>query len=193
VRSVSLQSVLDELERRITPEAQRHDAFRASYGLFKTTVANWKEFDQVIAAYYTAHYRACMGPGAVFPDYLAIETARDIIDREYRRRGGDADTALHDAQEGTHGGLRVVLDRIAEALKAEAIKACTQSFLADCIPHEGWDVRVELMRQLRVMVKAQLGRDVLPQRPEAYAHACEQVICEYAAILRQQRKILGQF
>ena len=51
----------------------------------------------------------------------AAGRAKEILEQEYRRRGGDLVTAFH-VHDGTNGGLRVVLDTIAEGLKAESVE-----------------------------------------------------------------------
>ena len=49
----------------------------------------------------------------------ATGKAKEIVEQEYRRRQGDIVTAYNNAHDGTNGGLRAILDIIAEKLKAE--------------------------------------------------------------------------
>jgi hypothetical protein len=110
----SLLVALDErqIAQRI---GLRHDEARMRYQLRRNTVANFDEFSDIIADYYNHHFTKCVSGGGSLLRSEAAGRAKEALEKEYRRRDGDIVTAFNDAHDGTNGGLRVVLDLLAEA------------------------------------------------------------------------------
>jgi len=52
----------------------------------------------------------------------AYGKVKKLLENEYRKKREDIVSAFNDAHDGTNGGLRVVLDTIAESLKAGAVE-----------------------------------------------------------------------
>ena len=105
----SINNLLAELDERTI--AQRigipHDEARMRYSLRSNTVGSFDEFNWIIADYYTKHFTACVSHGGNLSASEAASRAKELLEREYRRRGGDIVTAYNDAHDGTNGGLRV--------------------------------------------------------------------------------------
>ena len=115
----SLCDALDEVEiaRNV---GIAHDETRAAYGLSKNTVSSFDEFNNRIAEYYSYHIGRCVVQGGRIANFEAAGRASEILEREYRRHGGNLMAAYKDANDGTNGGMRIILDVIAEQLKEES-------------------------------------------------------------------------
>lgn len=113
-------------ERQITRQvALGHDEARMNYHLHSNIVANFDEFGDILADYYNQHFTRCVSGGGSLSSAEAAGRAKELLEREYRRRNnGDIVTAFNDAHDGTNGGMRVVLDKLAEAIKAESVERC---------------------------------------------------------------------
>ena len=96
-----------------------HDEARMRYPLRRNTVESFNDFTDLLADYYNFHFTACVSNGGALSRSEAAGRAKEILEREYRRQDGDLVTAFNDAHEGVNGGARVVLDRIAESMKAQ--------------------------------------------------------------------------
>ena len=115
---MSLNSLLDELDERYIAQhiGIPHDEQRMRYYLPYNTVGDFDEFSQIIGEYYDDHVSNCISFGGRMPRSKAESRAKALVESEYRRRGGDIVMAYNDAHDGTNGGLRAILDIIAEGL-----------------------------------------------------------------------------
>ena len=183
-----LLSALDE--RQI---AQRvgipHDEARMQYPLRRNTVDCFDNFADVIADYYNHHFRRCVSAGGRLSSGDAAGRAKEIIEREYRRRDGDIVTAFNDAKDGTNGGLRVVLDTIAEALKAESVERYTREVFDREVAPNAWDDKVELIRQFIRQCGANLASSIRADQPERYAQNYSELVRSYVAALQRTSSI----
>lgn len=120
----SLDWILEQLDERIVAEriAIPHDEARASFSTGKNTVDSIEEFDDVIGRYYSHHFTECVSSGGWLSDTDAQGEAKEILERRYGKRGKGYMAALADAQHGTNGGLRYVLDVLADELKRQAVE-----------------------------------------------------------------------
>ena len=127
----SVNSLISELdERNIARKIGiKHDEARMSYALENNTVRDFDEYNRLIGNYCNHHFSRCISPGGVLPAAQATSWAKELIEREYRRKGGDIVTAYNNAHDGTNGGVRANLDIIAEGLKAESVRAIHKGYL----------------------------------------------------------------
>ena len=111
----AIMDILEELdERTIAREVGiPHDEVRMRFALPSNTVAAFAEFEDIIAEYLNYHYGYCVAQGGTMSRSEATGRAKEIIEREYRRRRGDLVSAYNDAHDGTNGGLPAILDLIA--------------------------------------------------------------------------------
>ena len=117
---VDILQALDE--RKIAREVGiSHDEARMRYPLRSNTVDNMTEFFAIIGDYFNYHTGQCVSHGGTMSQAEARSQAKEALEREYRRRRGNIISAYNDVHEGTNGGLRVVLDTIAESMKAESV------------------------------------------------------------------------
>lgn len=185
----SLLAALDEREiaRRVTME---HDEARMQYRLSSNTVRNFREFSAVITDYYNYHHTTCLSRGGRLSNTDAYGEVKDLLEREYRRRGnGDIVSAFNDAHDGTNGGLRVVLDTIADSLKAEAVERYMTAVFDRHVAPNSWDQKVEIIRQFIGCCGHLLAKSIVSSQPERYAHDYSELIKSYVEGLRRTSSI----
>jgi len=152
-------------------------------------VSHWPEFEDFIADYFEFHYGRCVAPGARLSRTEALGRAKEILEREYRRRRSDIVGAFADARDGTNSGLRGVIDALADGIKADSIRYyATEQFDSRVAPHD-YEAKVEIIRQFVARFGAQLGDAIQRNRPERYAQDYRQLIEAYVEGLRQTSSI----
>ena len=73
--------------------------------------------------------------------------AKALVEQEYRRRGEDIVTAFNDAHEGTNGGMRTILDIMADGLKAESVEDHTRDVFDRYVAPNSWEQKVNIIQQ----------------------------------------------
>jgi len=180
--------LLDELTEEAITNAVglRHDEARLRYRLTSNVVKTFDEFTRVIADYYNHQFGTCMlaNGGSLIP-MEAAGRAKELIDRMYRDQGGDIEAAFRDGSLGTNGGMRGILDRIAEGLKGEAVHRYMRDVLDRHItPHE-WSDKVDILRQFISHYGRLLGPSIESDKPERYARDCTTLISALVHGMRQ--------
>ncbi len=186
-----IQSLLEELDERTI--ARRigipHDEARMRYSLRSNTVGPFDDFERIIADYLNAHFTACVSHGGRLSASDAASRAKELLEREYRRRGGDIVTAYNDAHDGTNGGLRLVLDSIAEGLKAEAVEHYIRDAFDRHVAPNSWEQKVQIIRQFIALVGVHLGASIQRNQPERYASNYRELIQSYLSALQRTSSI----
>lgn len=188
----TINSVLQALDERTI--AQRigipHDKSRMRYPMSRNTVRDFTEFNQIIGHYYNHHFTSCVSRGGSLSNMEASSRAKDILNQEYRRRsGGDIVSAFNDAHDGTNGGLRGVLDILAEALKADSVEKYTRDIFDRFVAPNSWDQKVNIIREFINQYGFQLGSSIQSHQPERYAHDYENLIRSFVETLRRTSQI----
>jgi hypothetical protein len=184
----NLLAALDE--RRIAQQiGLRHDEARMRYHLQRNTVANFDEFSDIIADYYNHHFTSCVSNGGGLPRSEAAGRAKEMLEKEYRRYGGDIVTAFNDAHDGTNGGLRVVLDKLAEATKAEGVERYIREMFDRHVTPNAWEQKVEIIRQFIARCGANLASSIRADQPERYAQNYQDLIRSYVRSLQNTSAI----
>jgi len=187
----SINNLLVELDERTI--AQRigipHDEARMRYSLGANTVKDFDEFNWIIADYYTKHFTACVSHGGSLSASEAAGRAKELVEREYRRRGGDIVTAYNDAHEGTNGGVRAVLDVIAEGLKAESVDRYLREVFDRHVTPNSWEQKVEIIRQFIAQCGVHLSSAIQTNQPERYARDYRELIQSYVTALQRTSSI----
>ncbi|MGA2497752.1 MAG: hypothetical protein ABSH20_08425 [Tepidisphaeraceae bacterium] len=162
-----------------------HDQARARYGLRENTVGNFDEFARTIGHYYNYHFGRCISQGGILSSTESSGRAKELLEQHYRPQGGNIVSAYNDAHDGTHGGLRVILDVIAEGLKAESAERYTrEAFDRFVAPHD-WNRKVEIIRQFFRRCGANLSPWCDTENAERYAANFEELIRAYVNGLRK--------
>jgi hypothetical protein len=191
----SIDSLLREIDEQTIAKnvGIPHDEARMRYALAKNTVSDFNEFTGLIADYYNHHVGKCVIHGGLLPRTEAAGRAKEIIEQEYRRHGGSVNSAYNDAHDGTNGGLRIVLDRIAERLKTESVERYVRDVFDRYIDPTSWENKVDIMRQFLSRYGDMLSSSIRRDQPERYAQNYEELIRAYVEALRRTTTIFGRF
>ena len=188
----NLLSAMDELALARTVGIP-HDEARMNYSPGRNTVGSFDEFTDVIADYYNYHIGQCVIHGGFLSRTEAAGKAKEILGQEYRRQGGNINTAYNDAHDGTNGGLRVVLDRIAEHLKAESVELYIRDTFDRYVKPNSWEQKVDIMRQFLAHFGHHLSSSIRADQPERYADNFEEIIREYVESLKKTSTVFRRF
>ncbi|MGA2497748.1 MAG: hypothetical protein ABSH20_08405 [Tepidisphaeraceae bacterium] len=163
----------------------KHDEARLQYRPQTNVCASYAEFVAVIADYYNHHYSHCISRGARLPPAEAAARAKTLLDGIYQQHGGTIGTAFQDAKDGRNGGLRGILDAMAETLKMEAMQQYMREVLDRHAEPDNWAQKVELVRQLLKLCGAQIDPTIQANEPERYAHDYARLIATYIELMRK--------
>jgi hypothetical protein len=187
---VARQDLAESDERTI---AQRigipHDEARMRYSLRSNTVRDFDEFTRTITDYYTKHFSAYVSYGGSLSASEAAGRAKELLEREYRRRGGDIVAAYNDTHDGLHGGMRAVLDVIAEGLKVESVEHCIRDAFDRYVAPNSWEQKVEIIRQFIAQCGVHLASSIQTNQPERYASDYRELIQSYVTALQRTSSI----
>jgi len=180
----SLLAALEEQEisRRV---GQHHDEARIRYPLRKNTVETFDEFSDILGDYCAFHFAQCVAKGGRLSPAEAAGKAMGILDRQYRRRGGDRMDAFDDALRGTNGGLRSILDVICEDLKAESVEHYILDVFQRHVAPNKWEAKVEFVRKFISRHGASLGASIHADQPERYAQNYLDLVRAYVHHLQE--------
>jgi hypothetical protein len=184
----NLLAALDELTiaQQVT---LAHDEARRSYPLRCSTVGDFDQYSDLLADYYDHHFSCCVSRGGTLPRSEAAGRAKEILEREYRRRNGDIVTAFNDAHNGTNGGLLAQLNLIVEALKTESVERYIREMFDRHVTPNSWQDKVEIIRQFISRCGANLASSIRADQPERYAQNFRDLIRSYVDSLRQTSSI----
>ena len=170
-----------------------NDEARMGYPLRHNTVADFDDFNLLIGDYYNYHFTKCVSGGGSLSSAEAGGRAKEIIEREYRKRGGDIVSACNNAQDGTSGGVRAILDIIAEGIKAESAERYIRDMFDRHVAPNSWNNKVDIIRQFIHHCGGQLSSSIRNSQPEAYASNYEGLIRSYVAALQQTSSMFRRF
>jgi hypothetical protein len=172
-------------ERTIAKEnAIFHDEIRMKYPLNKNTVNDFNEFNWIIGDYYNYHFTSCISHGGRLSQSDASSLAKKILETEYRKRGGDIVMAYNDAHDCTNGGVRAILDIIADALKSESIERYMLDAFDRYVTPNSWHQKVEIIRQFISRCGPYLSNAIHAENPERYAQNYKELINSYLMALK---------
>ena len=187
----AIDSLLTALnERQIAQQvAIGHDEARMNYRLSSNMVSNFDEFSNILADYYNQHFTRCVSGGGSLSRAEAAGRAKELLEREYRRSRGDIVTAFNDAHDGTNGGMRVVLDKLSEAIKAESVERYIREIFDRYVAPNAWEDKVEIIRQFISSCGNYLASSIRADQPERYAQNFQELIRSYVESLQNTSSI----
>jgi hypothetical protein len=162
-----------------------HDEARLRYPLQHNTVGSFEEFTALVGDYYNYHFSRCVSHGGRLSAAEAGGRAKELLEREYRRRNGDIVTAFNDAHTGTNNGLRTILDLIADGLKEESVTRYVRDVFDRQVAPNCWEDKVMLIRQFIDRSAVELASSIRRDQPERYAQNYQQLIQAYVEGLRR--------
>lgn len=188
---MSIVGLMAELEERTMAQliGIPHDEARIRYPLQSNIIGNFDEFNWVIGDYYNHHFTTCVSNGGLLSAAEAAGRAKELLEQEYRRRGGDIVMAYNDAHDGTNGGMRLVLDTIAEGLKAESVERYVRDAFDRYVAPNSWEQKVAIIRQFIGRCGVHLASSIRPDQPERYAMNWQELIRSYVTALQKTSSI----
>ena len=170
-----------------------HDEARAAYGLRKNTVSSFDEFNNLTADYYSYHIGHCVVQGGRIANFEAAGRASEILEREYKRQGGNLMSAYKDANDGTNGGMRIILDVIAEQLKEESVERYVRHAFNRHVDPTSWAQKVGIIQQFIDRNRHILGSSIDAAHPERYAQNYDELIRAFMDALKRSSKIFRKY
>lgn len=170
-----------------------HDNARGAYSLKINTVSSFAEFNDRIADYYSYHIGRCVVQGGRLAHFEAAGRASEILESEYKRHGGSLQSAYRDANDGTNGGMRIILDVIADRLKEESVERYTRHAFNRYVDPTSWPQKVEIIRQFIDRNRHILGSSIDAAHPERYAQNYDELIRAFMDALKRSSKIFRKF
>ena len=183
----SIQSMTLEMDERTIARKVGipHDEARVQYSLRSNTVNSYQEFSDIISDYYNHHFSFCVSNGGRLSQAEAASRAKKLVDQEYRKKNSsDLVGAFNNANNGTDGGLRKILDIIAENLKSESVENYVSNIFDRYIEPNSWDQKVDMIRQFIEHYGEHLSQDIQTDKPERYASNYRALISSYVQGLR---------
>jgi len=186
----TLDNILRELDETYIVEhiTKKHDEARIQYSLNGITVDDDTEFDNVIADFYNYQFTKCISSGGSLSRAEAAGRAKEIITKEYRRKGMDKLNAYSDGKTGTNGGMRAILDKVMESLKEEAVERHIRDVIDRYIQPSSYEEQLSIVKELL----NKIGRHstyVDYDHPERYARNYEELIRALVEHIRNQSSI----
>ena len=165
-------------EEKQNEVARSHDKARSSYLLPSTTVKDWSEFEYYMGDYHR-HHCSIVGGGDFGNSSQNLTDAKNLA-----MRGAGRNTTIkklfRDATSGSNGGLRQILDHIADAIKQQYVERyiadAFDSYIAPC----SIDESTEIMRQFLLAYQHILPSHIDVNRPEYYASNYKEYIGLFA-------------
>jgi len=188
---VSINSLLSALDERVMARRVSipHDEARMQHVCRSNTVSSFDEFSNILADYYNHHFTTCVSNGGALSRSEATGRAKEILEREYRRQNGDIVTAYNDAHDGTNGGLRLVLDKVAEGLKTESVERYIREVFDRHVAPNAWEDKVAIIRQFIAQCGVHLSSSIRADQPERYARDFQELIRNYVQALQRTSSI----
>ena len=184
----AIDNIVAELDERHLAQiiGMPHDNFRARYPLRKNTVDSFEEYEGVLGDYLNKHFSTCVSHGAALSRAEAVGRAKEIVEKEYRRKhGGDIVTAYNDAHEGINGGLRAQLDVICDSMKNESLQYHVRDVFDRYFAPNAWTEKVSMTRQLFSRFGSFLGTSIQADVPERYAHEIQNLVYSVAQAIQR--------
>jgi hypothetical protein len=188
---MSIDGLLAEIDERTIARkiGIPHDEARMGHFIRSNTVNSFEEFDRLIGDYYNHHFTTCISNGGGLSTSYAAGRAKELLEKEYRRRGGDIVMAYNDAHDGTSSGVRGILDIIAEGLKAESVERYIRDAFDRHVAPNSWEQKVEIIREFISRCGGYLSSSIKGNQPERYASSYVELIRNYSEALKRTSSI----
>lgn len=170
-----------------------HDEARAAYTLNKNTVSNFEEFNNLLADYYRYHISRCVVQGGRIANFEAAGKASEILEAAYKRQGHNLMSVYKDAQDGTSGGMRIILDALAEQLKEESVERYIRHAFNSHVDPTSWPQKVDIISQFISRNQHILGPSIDSAHPERYAQNYDELIKAFMNALKRSSKIFRKY
>lgn len=174
-------------EREIAKIGIPFDNERMKYISKSSTPKNFNAYKTEISRFYNHIYTKCVSRGGRLSLAEAYVRAKEILEREYQRRGGNIVTAYNDACDN---GYRNTFDIITDSLKSVQIERYAEGVFDKHVTPNSWEQKVEIIRQFIAHCGPHLSRSIVKGQPSRYANDYKHLIRSYIMALRETSSIL---
>lgn len=190
----TIQSIMHDLSDitiadRVT---SRHDEARNRYHLRQNRVSNWDIFRAVTGDYYVHHYTFAVTRGGSIDPGRAAARAKAILEREYRRRGLGYVAAVNDGISGTNGGMKAVIDVVAEGIKAQDVSDYVEEVFDSQIKGNVFEDKLAIIRDVFHYYGRVLADTVDLSNPARYANDHRTIIDALVESMRRTSPVFRQ-
>ncbi|MFW6061988.1 MAG: hypothetical protein ACOC93_04190 [Planctomycetota bacterium] len=161
---------------------QRVDVARSAYPLGRVLLEGPGEFEETVTSFYLHLLRHCYRTPATVSREEAAPEAHHLVSRAYEREGG-WEAALAEATSATNGGLRAVLDAMADQFKRDQRRKQIEMQLRRHLDGESWSGRVALVAAIQEALGPAVGGSLSDKQPEELAARCDDLLRRYVAWL----------
>lgn len=189
-RRVSLQEALALLDPvRLSMEIEMpHEEARLSFSGAPALVRSEREFHELVGSYFAHHQgRVTLGPGITW-DFQPGAFAIELLNRVMNREGGAA-AAYRKCLTGMDGGVRSVLDAMADTLKRDSVSREMTRIFTTVIPWLDYEAKVSLVQELLDHMAGMIPEEFKSRRPEELAMQFEILLQGYAQTLGRYREL----
>ena len=164
------------------------DEARASFHLSTVVVEDHELFTETITAFHLAMLRHAESPHSEpQPD-----EAMALLDRAFANHGGVA-AARSECRHATQGGMRLVLDTMADQFKREQRYKRIRRVLKDALDPLDWQARVRFIQALMDRMRPLLPPELADAAPERFARRYEDLIRTYVSAFDEVRMVMRTF
>jgi len=186
VQTLSRKSFADKWGKDI-------DHGRASFKLPVTVVSNCQEFISIVEALYI-HLVSNLTRTIVNPQQSVLlkQEALILLEDAFRREGG-FDQAFAMARDGTHNGLRGVLDQMTDRYKERRYEVFVTDGFTRALKQRDFGKRLEFIKAAVLRLKPFLPSQCHNWPPERFATHIEYIIKAYIQSVDQFAEITARF
>ena len=175
----NLSLVISEIDAdALTVIGHPIDLARATYLLDSVTVRSYNDFVDTITSFYIHLVRHTRKISEPVDRATAGAEAIALLERAFSRNGG-FNAALSESKIPVNGGLRFILDRLAEQFKMEQQEKHVNHILKSALDPLDWERKVDLMEALLKRLQSHLPADILSQSPDRFAGQYEGIVKAY--------------
>jgi len=182
---IGLSRALDETN--ISKIGIPFDIERMNYRPSSSIPTNYHAFRTEIGRFHNHIYTRCVSRGGRLSLEEAYIRSKEILERDYQRRGGNIVTAYNDARDN---GYRNVFDIITDSLKAVQIERYIEGVFDKYVEPSSWSQKLEITRQFIAHCGPHLSRSLIKEQPSRYCNDYKLLIRSYIMALRETSSIL---
>lgn len=168
------------------------DTARASFVLDQPTTDSYNEFNRIIEAFYLRLLQHMEPDSVSVPGPMLSSEAQYLLENAFANKGG-FDAARAEAADGLHGGLRFVLDAMADYYKYEQQNRYVNQVLTQALDPRDWQAKVDFMKALFTRIGPHLPEEIRRQPLGHLARNYQNVVLAYVRSMDQVRQLLQRY
>jgi hypothetical protein len=173
--------LLSFMEEKLSPQTiddliyKPWDEARASFRLHKNTAPNYDHFLDTIKRFYVHTERKVWNRSPTIDHELSGPNALEMLHHSFQGEQRQKE-AITIAKTGQNGGMRYILDTIAEDQKKLSRSKYTLSVFTEYIDPSDEKLRLDLIKQMFLLWDRFLPESIKSQPPERFINSYEEII-----------------